>query len=85
MSAADAPPSPPADMFGRVLVVGDTLAKPQHSGAATARILLAKVTQISGHKVYLDDAKRPIAYPALCIVLNDLPHLPRPAAEAAAR
>jgi hypothetical protein len=63
-------------MFGRVLVVGDILAKPQHSGAATARILLATVTRIDAHKVYLDGANRPIKYCALCIVLNDLPHLP---------
>jgi hypothetical protein len=66
------------DMFGRKMVIGDILARPKHSGAATARIVLTTVTKIVNDKVYLDNANRPIKYPDICIVVNDLPHLVLP-------
>lgn len=58
----------PKDMRGRLLAVGQQVAKATVSGAC-AYISLRKVTRIEGSKVYLD-TKVPLTFPDRVLIID---------------
>lgn len=58
------------DFFCRVFVEGDLVVRAQIAGSAGPYLAFQRVREIRDGKLYLDDSKVPVRYPARLVIVH---------------